>query len=333
MSRRAIITSVGHYYPEDVLTNADLEKMVDTSDEWIISRTGIKERRILEYGKGSSYMGAKAAKMILEQRGISPEEIDVIIVATVTPDMIFPNTACLIQEKIGAVNAWGMDLNGACTGYIYALATGAQFIASGQYKKVMVIGADKMSSIIDYSDRNTCILFGDAAAGVLLEPDESGEYGILDFILKSDGSSGKDHLYILGGGSLHPTSFETVKNGMHYLYQNGRNVYKFAVTGMADISAEILEKNKINGKDIKYFIPHQANLRIIDAAAKRMGLNEEQVVVNIERFGNTTAATIPLGLSEVYHTKKLEKGDYLLMAAFGAGFTWGSLLMRWADLS
>ena len=329
MARNAVITGVGHYVPPKVLTNHDLEKMVDTSDEWIVSRTGIKERRILEDGKGSSYMGTKAVEMILKERNISAEEIDMIIVATVTPDMIFPNTACLIQEQIGAKNAWGMDVNGACTGYVYALSTASQFVQSGKYKKIMVVGADKMSSITDYTNRNTCILFGDAAGAVLLEPNDDEQYGILDFILKSDGG-GKEHLYMRGGGSLFPASHETVDERMHYLVQDGRNVFKFAVVGMADIAEEILIKNNLEGKDIRYFIPHQANLRIIDAAAKRLKLDPSQVVINIERYGNTTGATIPLGLSEIYHNDSLKNGDYILMSAFGAGFTWGSLLLRWS---
>jgi 3-oxoacyl-[acyl-carrier-protein] synthase-3 len=329
MARNAVITGVGHYVPPKVLTNHDLEKMVDTSDEWIVSRTGIKERRILENGKGSSYMGTKAVEMILKERNISAEEIDMIIVATVTPDMVFPNTACLIQEQIGAKNAWGMDVNGACTGYVYALSTASQFVQSGKYKKIMVVGTDKMSSITDYTNRNTCILFGDAAGAVLLEPNDDEQYGVLDFVLKSDGG-GKEHLYMRGGGSLFPASHETVDKRMHYLVQDGRNVFKFAVVGMADIAEEILIKNNLEGKDIRYFIPHQANLRIIDAAAKRLKLDPSQVVINIERYGNTTGATIPLGLSEIYHNDSLKNGDYILMSAFGAGFTWGSLLLRWS---
>ncbi len=329
MGRNAGVTGVGHYVPEKVLTNHDLEKIVDTSDEWIVSRTGIKERRILENGKGSSFMGVKAVEMILNEKNIDPEEIDMIMVATVTPDMMFPNTACLIQEKIGAKNAWAMDVNGACTGYIYALATASQFVKTGQYKKVLVIGSDKMSAITDYTDRNNCVLFGDAAGAVLLEPVEDEPYGIIDFVLRSNGN-GKDVLYMLGGGSLNPATHETVDKKMHYLYQDGRSVFKFAVVGMADIAEEILVKNNLNGKDIKYFIPHQANYRIIDAAAKRLKLDNSQVVVNIDRYGNTTAATIPLGLSEVYRNDNLQKGDYVLMSAFGAGFTWGSLLLRWS---
>ncbi len=329
MGRKAIITAIGHYVPPNVLTNKDLEKMVDTSDEWITTRTGIKERHILDKDKGTSFMAARAAEMALNERGITPEEVDMILVATVTPDMMFPNTACLVQDAIGAKNAWGVDLNGACTGFVYALATGAQFVETGRYKKVLVIGADKMSSIVDYTDRNNCVLFGDAGAAVLLEPSESDEYGVLDFILKSDGSGGK-YLYMPGGGSLHPASHETVDKRMHYIRQEGRTVFKFAVTGMAEVTEAILKKNNLTGKDIKYFVPHQANLRIIDATGKRLGLESDQVLVNIDKYGNTTAATIPLGLSELYHEGKLKKGDLVLMAAFGAGFTWGSLLLRWA---
>jgi 3-oxoacyl-[acyl-carrier-protein] synthase-3 len=329
MGRKAIITGVGHYVPPKVLNNHDLARMVDTSDEWIVTRTGIEERRILEGKKGSSFMGAKAAQVILEERNIDPQEIDLIICATVTPDTFFPSNACRIQEEIEAWNAWGFDLNGACTGFVYALATGAHFVECGRYKKVLVIGTDKMSAIVDYTDRTTCVLFGDAAGAVLLEPLETEEEtGIIDFILKSDGSGG-EHLHMMGGGSLHPATYETVDRKMHYIFQDGPTVFKFAVTNMADVSAEILEKHNLNGHDIKFFIPHQANLRIIDAAAKRMGLNQSQVIVNIKNYGNTTAATIPLALSEAYHENKVNKGDIIVMAAFGAGFTWGSLLLRW----
>lgn len=328
MGRKAIITGVTHWVPEKVLTNADLEKMVDTSDEWIVTRTGIRERHILEPGKGTSFMGIKAARKLLAETGTSPEEIELIIVATVTPDMMFPNTASLIQHAIGANNAWGFDLSGACSGFLHALTAGAKFIESGQHKKVMVIGADKMSSITDYSDRTTCILFGDAAGAVLLEPTEEN-YGFLDVILHNDGG-GQDSLHMLGGGSRYPASHETVDKKMHYLYQDGKAVFKFAVKKMADVSEEILRKNNLEGKDLKYLVPHQANFRIIDAAAKRMKLEDSQVVINIDRYGNTTAATIPIGLSELYHDGKLKKGDYLVLASFGAGYTWGSILLRWA---
>jgi 3-oxoacyl-[acyl-carrier-protein] synthase-3 len=330
MERNAVVTGVGHYVPPKVLTNKELEKLVDTNDEWIVSRTGIRERRILEdKDKASAYMGYQAAKMILDEKNLSPDEIDLIVVATVTPDTMFPSNACRIQHMLGATNAWGMDVNGACTGFIYALTTGAQFIRTGMHKKVLVIGTDKMSAIVDYTDRTTCVLFGDAAGAVLLEPSDDPNYGIIDSILRCDGSGG-DFLYMLGGGSLNPASHETVDKGMHYIYQDGRTVFKFAVTRMADISGEIVERNGLTGDDISFFIPHQANLRIIDAAAKRMGLREDQVVINIDRYGNTTAATIPLALSEIYHDGKLKRGDNIVMAAFGAGFTWGSLLMRWA---
>lgn len=329
MSTRAKITGVGHYVPPKKLTNKELEKMVDTSDEWILSRTGIKERRILEDGKGSSFMGALASKVALEVAHVEPEEIELIIVATVTPDMFFPSTACLIQHEIGAKNAWGVDVNGACTGFIYATAMGAQFIESGRYKKVLVVGSDKMSSITDYTDRNNCILFGDAAAAVVLEATEEPDTGIIDYILKSDGS-GQNFLYMKGGGSLHPASHETIDNKMHYIFQDGRTVFKFAVTGMADITEEIVKKNNIDSEEIKLFIPHQANLRIIDATAKRIKLSPEKVVRNIVNYGNTTAATIPLGLSEAFHDGKLKKDDIVVFAAFGAGFTWGSMLVRWA---
>ncbi len=329
MSVRAKITGVGHYVPSKVLNNKDLVEMVDTTEEWILSRTGIKERRILDDGKASSFMGALASKVALEGAGIEPEEIELIVVATVTPDMFFPSTACLIQHEIGAKNAWGVDVNGACTGFIYATAMAAQFIESGRYQKVLVVGIDKMSSITDYTDRNTCVLFGDAAAAVVLEATEEPDTGIMDYILKSDGS-GQNFLYMRGGGSLHPATHETVDKKMHYMYQDGRAVFKFAVTGMADITEEIVKKNNISPEEIKLFIPHQANLRIIDAAAKRVKLSPEQVVKNIVNYGNTTAATIPLGLSEAYNDGTLKKGDIVIFAAFGAGFTWGSMLVRWS---
>lgn len=328
MGRNAMITAVGHYAPPKIMTNHDIEKLVDTNDEWIVSRTGIKERRILEEGKGSAFMGVKAAEMVLKDRGITADEIDLIIAATVTPDTIFPSTACRMQEMLGAGNAWGFDLNGACSGFVYGLNTGANFIRSGQHKKVLVVGTDKMSAIINWQDRATCVLFGDAAGAVLLEPTDDERYGLLDSILRSDGS-GKDCLHMMGGGSLYPASHETVDKQMHYIYQDGRTVFKFAVTRMADVSEEILLRNDLAGKDVTYFIPHQANLRIIDAAAKRMKLEPSQVVINIHKYGNTTAATIPLALSEIHHDNKLKKDDMLVMAAFGAGFTWGSCLVRW----
>lgn len=329
MNYRAIISGVGHYVPEKILRNQDLEKMVDTTDEWIVSRTGIKERRILGEGKGSSFMGALAAKLALEDAGVDADELELIVVATVTPDMFFPSTACLIQHEIGAKNAWGVDINGACTGFIYAVAMGAHFIESGRYKKVLVVGTDKMSAITDYTDRNTCVLFGDAAGAVVLERSRQNKTGIIDYLLKSDGS-GQNYLYMKGGGSLHPATHETVDKKMHYIYQDGRTVFKFAVNGMADITEEIVRKNKIRSEEIKLFIPHQANLRIIDAAAQRLKLSPDQILINIDRYGNTTAATIPLGLSEAYQDGKLKKGDIIVFAAFGAGFTWGSMLIRWS---
>ncbi|MEL6822294.1 MAG: beta-ketoacyl-ACP synthase III [Calditrichota bacterium] len=329
MGRKAIITGVGHYVPPKVLTNKDLEKMVETNDEWIVSRTGIRERRILEGELGSSYLGLKATEMLYENRSDSTADIDLIIFATVTPDTLFPSSSCRLQEQIGADKAWGIDLNGACSGFLYGLTTGAQFIESGMHKKVLVVGADKMSSILDYEDRATCILFGDGAGAVLLEPSDDDTLGIQDSILRSDGS-GKDYLYMMGGGSMHPATHETVDKKMHYIYQDGRTVYKFAVSRMADVSAEILGKNNMTGEDVNFFIPHQANKRIIDAAAKRMGLREDQVVINIDKYGNTTAGTIPIAMSEIYRDNKLKKGDNVVLAAFGAGFTWGSILLRWA---
>ena len=325
---RATITALGHYAPERVLSNKELEKMVDTEDEWIVSRTGIKERRILENGKGSSYMGIKAAEKALKMRGISADELDLIIVATVTPDMMFPNTAALIQHGLGAKNCWGFDLNGACSGFIYALSTAAQFIEAVRHKKVMVIGTDKMSSITDYTDRNTCILFGDAAGAVLVEPAENDEEGIQDFILNIDGS-GAEFLNMKAGGSLNPATYETIDKKMHYIFQDGRAVFKFAVAGMADVSIEILEKNNLTGDDVSLFIAHQANERIIDAAAKRMKLDMKKSMKNISKYGNTTAATIPVAMSEAFEEGRIKKGEWMVLAAFGAGFTWGSLLHKW----
>ncbi len=326
---KAKITAIGHYVPEKVLTNQELEKMVDTNDDWIVTRTGIKERHILEDGKGTSYMAIKAAEKALEMRGISADELDLIIVATVTPDMFFPSTAALVQKGLKANNCWGFDLNGACTAFVYALATGSQFIEAGTYKKVLVIGADKMSSIVDYQDRNTCVLFGDAAGAVILEPAENDEEGIQDFILHIDGT-GAEYLKMEAGGSLHPATHETVEARKHYIYQDGRTVFKFAVSGMASVAAEILEKNGLTGDDISLFVAHQANLRIIDGAAKRMKLTDDKVMINIDKYGNTTAATIPLAMSEAFAAGRIKRGEWLVMAAFGAGFTWGSLLLKWS---
>jgi 3-oxoacyl-[acyl-carrier-protein] synthase-3 len=326
---RAIISGVGHYVPDQILSNSDLEKMVDTNDEWITTRTGIKERRILDKEKGTSYMATKAAQVVLEETNTAPEELDLILFATVTPDMPVPSTASFVQKILGASNSWGYDINGGCTGFMCALTTGAQFIESGRHQKVLVIGADKMSAITNYEDRTTCVLFGDAAGAVLLESYDKDNLGIEDFILHLDGS-GAESLTIAGGGSLHPASRETVDKKMHYLYQDGKTVFKHAVVGMADVSAKIIEKNNLNARDIRFFIPHQANFRIIDAAARKMGLESERVVINIEKYGNTTAATIPLAMSETYRANKLQKGDWVVLAAFGAGFTWGSVLLRWA---
>ena len=322
----ASITAIGGYVPEDKLTNFDLEKMVDTNDEWIRTRTGVSERRILKgEGKATSDMGAPAVLELCKKRGIDPLEIDCLICCTVTPDMVFPATANIIGDKIGAKNAFGFDLQAACSGFLYGLTTGAAFIESGRYKKVVVVGADKMSAIVDYSDRNTCILFGDAAGAVLLEPNDDG-YGILDSILKSDGS-GAQFLHMKAGGSKKPATIETVMAKEHYAYQEGASVFKFAVKGMADVSAELLEKNNLTGDDIAWLVPHQANLRIIDATANRMGLPKEKVMINIQKYGNTTAATIPLCLWE--WENQLKKGDLIVLAAFGGGFTWGATLVKW----
>lgn len=330
MSRKfnAMITGVGMYVPEKVMDNSYFEKIVETNSDWIVTRTGIRERRLLENG-ATSDLGYKAAEDLFNRHNINRDEIDVIIVATVTPDMLFPATACLIQEKLGCKNAWGFDLSAACSGFLFALQTGANLVESGAYKKVLVIGADKMSSIVDYSDRNTCILFGDAGSAVLLEPTEDKSLGIQDSILRIDGS-GKDALYMAGGGSLNPPTHETVNNKMHYIYQDGKAVFKVAVKGMADVSYEIMQKNNLESDDVAYLVPHQANLRIIDATAERMGLPKEKVMINIDKYGNTTAATIPLCLTEYYREGKLKKGDKLILAAFGAGYTWGSIYLVWS---
>jgi 3-oxoacyl-[acyl-carrier-protein] synthase III len=323
----ASITAVGAYYPDYILTNKELEKMVDTNDEWIKSRTGISERRILkEEGKATSDMAVPAIQQILDRRKISAEEIECIICATVTPDLVFPATANIIGDKIGAKNAFGYDLNAACSGFLFALTTGASFIESGRYKKVLVVGADKMSAITDYTDRNTCILFGDAAGAVLLEPSTDGT-GVLDSVLKSDGS-GRNFLYMKAGGSLRPPSIETVTAREHYAYQEGKTVFKFAVVGMADVSAEIMERNNLKAEDVAWLVPHQANLRIIDATANRMGVSKDKVMINIQKYGNTTSATIPLCLKE--WEDKMHKGDNIVLAAFGGGFTWGSTLVKWS---
>lgn len=326
IKRTAAITAIGGYAPETKITNADLEKMVDTNDEWIKTRTGISERRILkEPGKATSDLAVPAIQEILTKKNIDPTTIDCIICATITPDMVFPATANIIADKVGAVNAFGFDLSAACSGFLYGLTTAAAFIESGRYKRIIVVGADKMSSIVDYTDRNTCILFGDGAGAALLETNEEG-YGILDSILKSDGS-GKDFLHMKAGGSLKPASVETVLAREHFAFQEGKTVFKFAVKGMADVSAELLERNQLTGDDIAWLVPHQANLRIIDATANRIGIAKEKVMINIERYGNTTAATIPLCLWE--WQDKIKKGDNIVLAAFGGGFTWGATIIKW----
>ncbi|NCT93810.1 MAG: ketoacyl-ACP synthase III [Chitinophagaceae bacterium] len=323
----AAITAVGGYVPEDKLTNFDLEKMVDTNDEWIRTRTGIEERRILkEPGKASSDMAVPAVQEILRKKNLSPLDIDCVICATVTPDMVFPATANIICDKLGATNAWGYDMSAACSGFLYALTTGAMYIESGRFKKVIVVGVDKMSAIIDYTDRATCIIFGDGAGAVLLEPATDGS-GVLDSILKSDGS-GRQYLHMKAGGSLKPATVDTVMAREHFAYQEGQSVFKFAVKGMADVSAELLERNNLTGEDIAWLVPHQANLRIIDATANRMGLPKEKVMINIQKYGNTTAATLPLCLWD--WEKQLKKGDNIVLAAFGGGFTWGATWVKWA---
>jgi len=328
---RAKITATARYLPERTLSNFDLEKMVDTTDEWIRSRTGIENRHIVAEGEATSDMGAQIAKQLLARSEKAAEDIDLILVATSTPDFPVVSTAALVQDKIGAANAWGFDIVAACTGFVYAMETGSKMIESGQYKNVIVIGADTMSSIIDYTDRNTCVIFGDGGGGVLLEPSEN-EHGVLDSILHTDGSGSK-YLTVPAGGSLHPASIDTVEKKMHYVYQDGKTVYKFAVKNMAKVSKQILVKNGLKGEDIKLFIPHQANKRIIDAAAERCGLQKDQVFVNINRYGNTTAGTIPLAIDEAVEMNLLAEGDLLLLAAFGGGFTWGSMLIRWGNVS
>ena len=323
----AAITAVGAWVPDYRLTNAELEKMVETNDEWIKTRTGVEERRILKgENKGTSDLGAPAVLDLCKKRGIDPSEIDCLICCTVTPDMFFPATANIICDKIGATNAFGFDLGAACSGFLFGLTTGASFIESGRCKKVVVVGADKMSAIVDYSDRTTCILFGDAAGCVLLEPNTEG-YGVLDSILKSDGSGGK-YLHMKAGGSLRPASVETVTNKEHFIYQEGQAVFKFAVVGMADVAYELMQRNNLKGEDIAWLVPHQANKRIIDATARRMDLSSEKVMLNIHKYGNTTAATIPLCLWE--WEKQLKKDQLIVLAAFGGGFTWGSTLVKWA---
>jgi 3-oxoacyl-[acyl-carrier-protein] synthase-3 len=311
-----------------LLTNADLEKMVETNDQWIVERTGIRERHLVEPGVATSDLAVEAAKCCLARRGVDPKEVEVIIVATVTPDMLFPATACLVQDKLGAKGAWGFDLSAACSGFPYALQVGAKLIESGMHKKVLVIGADVMSSIIDYTDRATCVIFGDGAGAVLLEPCEEGEVGLIDYWHEIDGSGGVA-LNMPGGGSLHPATAETVANKMHYVHQDGQTVYKFAVRKMAEAAETVLTRNGVTGTELSCFIPHQANKRIILSTAERLGMPEEHVVINIDRFGNTTAGTIPLAMQTALDEKRLKKGDLVLLASVGAGFTVGATLLRW----
>jgi 3-oxoacyl-[acyl-carrier-protein] synthase-3 len=321
----AAITGVNGYVPDYVLSNEELAKIVDTTDEWITTRTGIKERRIQKEG-ASSDMAVEAVNGLLAKMNLDPMDIDLVIVGTVTPDHPFPSTSNIICDKVGMKNAWGFDLIAACSGFIYALSTGAQFIETGKYKKVLVIGVDKMSSIIDYEDRTTCIIFGDGCGVVLLEPNEEG-LGVQDFILRADGS-GREFLIQPAGGSANPPTIETVENKLHYVKQEGKSVFKFAVTNMAEVSAEIMEKNNLTSDDVDWLVPHQANLRIIDATANRMGLPAEKVMINIEKYGNTTAGTLPLCLWD--YEKQLKKGDTLILSAFGGGFTWGAVYLKWA---
>ena len=321
----AAITGVHGFVPKDVLTNEDLSKIVDTSDDWILSRTGIKERRIMKDG-ASSDMAMEAVNALLRKKNIDPLEIELVIVGTVTPDYPFPSTANVLCDKTGMKNAWGFDLNAACSGFLFALSTGSQFIETGKYKKVLVVGVDKMTSIVDYQDRTTCVIFGDGAGVVLLEPNEEG-LGLQDFILRSDGS-GRQFLIQPAGGSAMPPSYETVDDRMHYVKQEGKQVYKFAVTNMAEVSAEIMEKNKLTSDDVAWLVPHQANLRIIDATANRMGLPSEKVMINIQKYGNTTAGTLPLCLWD--YENQLKKGDNIILSAFGGGFTWGAVYIKWA---
>ncbi len=326
--QRVKISALGTYVPPRLLTNADLEKMVETNDQWIMERVGIRERHIVDQGVATSDLAVEAAKKALAERGIAASDLDAILVATVTPDMFFPATACLVQHKLGAKNIWGCDLSAACSAFLYALQVGAQFVATGAHKKVLVIGADVMSSIIDYTDRATCVIFGDGAGAVLLEPADDS-LGLIDFVHEVDGSGGCA-LYMPGGGSLHPSTHKTVDQKMHYVHQDGAAVFKFAVRKMADLCQQILERNHLKGTDIDAFIPHQANKRIITATADRVGLRPESVIINIDRFGNTTAGTIPLAMQTARQEGKLKKGSLVLLASVGAGFTVGATLLRWA---
>jgi 3-oxoacyl-[acyl-carrier-protein] synthase-3 len=324
---RAKITALGTYVPPRVMTNADLEKIIETSDEWIVTRTGIRERHVVDQGVATSDLAVEATKRALAERGIDANELEAIVVATVTPDMLFPSTACLVQHKLGIKSVWGFDLSAACSAFVYALQTGAQFVATGAHKKVLVIGADVMTSILDYTDRATCILFGDGAGAVIVEPSED-DNGIIDFVHEVDGSGGCS-LYMPAGGSLHPASHETVDQRMHYIRQDGQAVFKFAVRKMAEVCETLLQRNGVKASDIDCFIPHQANQRIINATAERVGLKPERVIINIDRYGNTTAGTIPLAMQTAREQGKLKKGDLVLLASVGAGFTVGATLLRW----
>ncbi len=326
---RAKISALGTYVPPRLLTNADLEKMVDTSNEWIMQRTGIRERHLVDPGVATSDLGAMAARAALAERGIDSTDIEAIVVATVTPDMMFPSTACLVQHKLGAKGAWGFDLSAACSSFLYALQTGSQFIATGAHKKLLVIGSDVMSSIIDYTDRATCVLFGDGAGAVVVEPADEDSFGLIDFIHEIDGSGGCA-LYMPGGGSLHPSTHETVDKKMHFVHQDGQAVFKYAVRKMSEVCENLLSRNGLKGSDIDVFIPHQANLRIINATGDRLGLRPESIIINIDRYGNTTAGTIPLAMNTAREEGKLKKGKLVLLASVGAGFTVGATLLRWA---
>ena len=326
---RAKISALGTYVPPRLLTNADLERMVDTNNEWIMARVGIRERHIVDKGVATSDLAVEASKRALAQRGLAPSDIEAIIVGTVTPDMPFPATACMVQQKLGAKGAWGFDLSGACSAFLYSVQVGAQFIATGAHKRILVIGADVMSSIIDYTDRATCVIFGDGAGAAILEPAEDDSVGLIDYIHEVDGSGG-EFLYMPGGGSLHPASKDTIERKMHYVRQDGQQVFKFAVRKQTELCQKLLERNRLKGSDIDAFIPHQANLRIISATADRLGLRPEAVIVNIERYGNTTAATVPLAMATAIEEGKLKKGSLVLLASVGAGFTVGATLLRWA---
>jgi 3-oxoacyl-[acyl-carrier-protein] synthase-3 len=328
VGRRAKITALGTYVPPQILTNQDLEKMVDTNDQWIMERTGIRERHVLAKGLGVSDMGVEAAKKCLAARGIEPNEVEVIIVATVTPDMMFPSTACLVQDKLGAKGAWGFDVSAGCSGFVFALQVGVKMVESGAHKKVLVIGADANTRMTDYTDRTTCVLFGDGAGAVLIEPAEEGEIGFIDFVHEIDGS-GAAALNLPGGGSLNPSSHETVDKKMHFIHQDGPAVYKFAVRKMAECTTTLLERNGVTGADLGCFIPHQANKRIIASTADRLGLAPERVIINIEKYGNTSAGSVPLAMETAVEEGKLKKGDLVLLAAVGAGFTVGAALLRW----